>query len=77
MLYLDQAVPDIAAIPTTAGTGSDGGKSAVISDIDGVKVVFGDLVGTGGCASGRLNLQYGSIYLHVIVAIAGNHPEQV
>ena len=36
------AVPLIAAIPTTAGTGSDGGKSAVICDSKGQKVVFGN-----------------------------------
>eukprot|EP00299_Pterocystis_sp_00344_P002360 c12671_g1_i1.p1 GENE.c12671_g1_i1~~c12671_g1_i1.p1 ORF type:complete len:431 (-),score=89.91 c12671_g1_i1:21-1313(-) len=38
------AVPVITAIPTTAGTGSDGGKSAVITDSKGQKVVFGNPV---------------------------------
>ena len=36
------AMPKIAGIPTTAGTGSEGGKSAVITNTDGVKVVFGN-----------------------------------
>jgi len=36
-----ESVPLICAIPTTSGTGSDGGKSAVICDSDGMKVVFG------------------------------------
>eukprot|EP01125_Pyxidicula_operculata_P017977 TRINITY_DN635_c0_g2_i2.p1 TRINITY_DN635_c0_g2~~TRINITY_DN635_c0_g2_i2.p1 ORF type:complete len:322 (+),score=103.02 TRINITY_DN635_c0_g2_i2:131-967(+) len=35
------AVPQMSAIPTTAGTGSEGGKSAVITDVNGVKLVFG------------------------------------
>jgi len=35
-------MPVIAGIPTTAGTGSEGGKSAVITNTDGVKVVFGN-----------------------------------
>eukprot|EP00298_Acanthocystis_sp_HF-20_P012319 c19830_g1_i2.p1 GENE.c19830_g1_i2~~c19830_g1_i2.p1 ORF type:complete len:221 (-),score=103.76 c19830_g1_i2:36-698(-) len=34
------AVPQVIAIPTTAGTGSDGGKSAVITDSNGVKVII-------------------------------------
>lgn len=38
------AVPLIAAIPTTSGTGSEGGKSAVITDTKGVKRVFGNPV---------------------------------
>lgn len=39
-----KAVPAIAGIPTTAGTGSEGGKSAVITLQDGVKLVFGNPV---------------------------------
>jgi len=35
------AIPYMSAIPTTAGTGSEGGKSAVITDNTGVKFVFG------------------------------------
>jgi alcohol dehydrogenase class IV len=38
------SVPAIAGIPTTAGTGSEGGKSAVITLPDGVKMVFGNPV---------------------------------
>lgn len=36
-----KAVPPITCIPTTAGTGSEGGKSAVITNSKGAKVVFG------------------------------------
>ena len=36
-----KAVPPITCIPTTAGTGSEGGKSAVITNSKGVKCVFG------------------------------------
>lgn len=35
------AVPVVCAIPTTAGTGSDGGKSMVITDLKGQKQVIG------------------------------------
>jgi len=35
------AIPFMGAIPTTAGTGSEGGKSAVILDPSGNKFIFG------------------------------------
>jgi len=35
------AIPVMCSIPTTAGTGSEGGKSSVITDPNGVKFVFG------------------------------------
>jgi alcohol dehydrogenase class IV len=38
------AVPPVAGIPTTSGTGSEGGKSAVIINTSGVKMVFGNPV---------------------------------
>jgi len=34
-------IPYIVGIPTTAGTGSEGGKSSVITKPDGSKIVFG------------------------------------
>jgi len=34
-------IPYISGIPTTAGTGSEGGKSSVITKPDGSKIVFG------------------------------------
>jgi len=37
------AIPYIGALPTTAGTGSEGGKSAVITRESGDKVVFGNI----------------------------------
>lgn len=37
----DESLPALSLVPTTAGTGSDGGKSAVISMRDGRKLVFG------------------------------------
>lgn len=37
----NEALPALSLIPTTAGTGSDGGKSAVISMMNGRKLVFG------------------------------------
>jgi alcohol dehydrogenase class IV len=36
-----EAIPFMGAIPTTAGTGSEGGKSAVIIDPSGNKFIFG------------------------------------
>lgn len=38
----ERSVPPLAAIPTTSGTGSEAGKSSVIS-IDGTKRVLGDM----------------------------------
>jgi len=37
----NKALPALSLVPTTAGTGSDGGKSAVISMRNGRKLVFG------------------------------------
>jgi alcohol dehydrogenase class IV len=37
----NEALPALSLVPTTAGTGSDGGKSAVISMTNGRKLVFG------------------------------------
>lgn len=40
-VYLEH-VPKILMIPTTSGTGSEGGKSAVIKDLSGTKRIIGD-----------------------------------
>ena len=36
----EAAVPLLCALPTTAGTGSEGGQNVVISDADGIKVMY-------------------------------------